>query len=412
MSAANNSSGQTDPSEPSKQSRKVVQPLPGHDTRTDAVNPAADLIRQKLNDLYADEPGAKEEIAEVEEVKHRSKHQQFMYELSHSGKSLAEIQTQWHAYYTGLPDDEKHQVWQEFYGVHEQQKKVAASSKPADKPPEHHTTKPHNSSTKKADDRTVGAVKEQLLSKVTARGKAKRSHHMQSILFGLSMGIITLTIFLFGFFNERFIAPFITPARAVSSTPIIIDPSTTAVGPEPKIIIPKINVEIPIDFEEPTIDEAAIQNALEKGVVHYPTTSNPGEIGNGVIFGHSANNILNQGKYKFAFVLLKRLESGDTFYVQKDGKRYVYKVFDKKVVSPSEVSVLYPAYPDKPSTFTLITCDPPGTSLNRLVVVGEQISPDPSGNVASSATGLQSETPDELPSNSITLWQRIKNWFS
>lgn len=407
MSAANNTSDQTSIPEPSKQSRKVVQPLPGHDTRNSAINPAADLIRQKLNDLYKDGPSVKEEIAEVEKLEHRSKHQQFMHELSQSGKSLAEIQTEWHAYYTGLTDAEKHQVWQEFYSVHDQQKHAATTPKPP-KPPQHPTGKP---AAKVLDNRTVGAVKEQLLGKVTARGKAQRKHHLHSLLFGLGMGAITLLIFLFSFFNERFIAPFITPARAVSSTPIIIDPSTTAVGPEPKIIIPKINVEIPIDFEEPTIDEAAIQRSLEKGVVHYPTTPEPGEIGNGVIFGHSANNILNKGKYKFAFVLLKRLENGDTFYVQKNGKRYVYKVFDKKVVSPSEVEVLYPSYADKPSTFTLITCDPPGTSLNRLVVVGEQISPDPSANVASAVTGQQTATPNELPSDSITLWQRIKNWL-
>lgn len=386
--------------------RGVVDPLPGQ-ANSEGANPAADLIRKKLDELYKNEPSAKEEIKEVEHVEHRSKHQKFMYELSHSGKSLADIQTQWHNYYTNLPDGEKHQVWQEFYSHHQQTKEV-----PKDSTPTQSGHKPAPTPKQKpADNRTVAAVKDELLGKVTARGKGKRKHHVQSLLFGLGMGAITLLIFLFGFFNERFIAPFITPARAVSSTPIIIDPSTSAVGPEPKIIIPKINVEIPIDFEEPTINEEAIQRSLENGVVHYPTTSNPGEIGNGVIFGHSANNILNRGKYKFAFVLLKRLENGDTFYVQKDGKRYVYKVFDKKIVTPTEVSVLYPSYPDKPSTFTLITCDPPGTSLNRLVVVGEQISPDPTANVASTATGQQTEIPEELPSNSITLWQRIKNWF-
>lgn len=393
----------------SSQSRKVVEPLPS--AKSD--NPAADLIRQRLNSLYADEPSAKEEIAEVKEVKHRSKHQQFMYDLSNSGKSLAEIQTQWHEYYSALPNDEKHEVWQEFYVNHDkQQAEVSHEKAPKVVEADKTITKPHQQSKPKLSDaRTVTEVKEQLINKVTARGKAKRSHHVQSLLFGLGMGSITLLIFLFGFFNERFIAPFITPARTVSSTPIIIDPTSGAVGPESKIIIPKINVEIPIDFDEPTINEEAIQRSLEKGVVHYPTTPDPGQIGNGVIFGHSANNILNKGKYKFAFVLLKRLESGDVFYIQKDGKRYAYKVFEKRVVAPSEVSVLYPNYPDKPSTFTLITCDPPGTSLNRLIVVGEQISPDPAANVASSITGQQQATPEELPSNSVTLWQKIKNWF-
>lgn len=394
----------------SSQSRKVVQPLPN----SESANPAADLIRQRLSSLYADEPSAKEEIAEVEEVKHRSKHQQFMYELSHSGKSLAEIQMQWHEYYSALPNDEKHQVWQEFYVNHDKQaegQQEPHSKATARKPKEDTAPAQPKQHQRLTDSRSVNDIKEQLLGKVTARGQAKRKHHIQSLLFGLAMGSTVLLVFLFGFFNERFIAPFITPARAVSSTPIIIDPSSGAVGPESKIIIPKINVEIPIDFDEPSINEDAIQRSLENGVVHYPTTPDPGQIGNGVIFGHSANNILNKGKYKFAFVLLKQLENGDVFYIQKDGKRYAYKAFEKRVVAPTEVSVLYPSYPDKPSTFTLITCDPPGTSLNRLIVVGEQISPDPAANVASTVTGQPQSTPEELPSNSITLWQKIKNWF-
>lgn len=391
--------------------KKVLQPI-HDDLKVDlGSNSAADMIRKKLDDLYRDEPKAKEEMAEVEAVRHRSKHQQFMYELSHSGKSLADIQTEWHRYYTNLPDSEKHEVWQEFYANHQQPQKHHTADKPQDEshhtPATHHKTAAH----KPSDTRTVHDVKQQLIGKVQTRGKLQRKHHVQSLIFGLSMGALTLLIFLFGFFNERFIAPFITPSRSVSSTPIIIDPNSTTVGKDPKIIIPKINVEIPVVYDEPTINEAAIQRALEKGVVHYPTTSSPGELGNGVIFGHSANNILNKGKYKFAFVLLKRLEPGDTFYLQKDGKQYVYKVFDKKVVAPTEVSVLYPSFPDKPATFTLITCDPPGTSLNRLVVTAEQISPDPAKNVASTAKTSNTK-PAELPSNSPTLWSRITGWFS
>jgi sortase A len=395
-------------------SGKVVQPL--HDNLSPATpttaNAAADLIRSKLESLYVEEPKAKEEIAEAESVKQRSKHQQFMHELSHSGKSLAEIQTAWHEYYVALPNNEKHEVWQEFYSNHAQTTAVshaqATSTEHVLQEGGKQTTQ--KKTRKKPDSRNIQDIKQELLGKVQSRRKLSRKDHLRSVMFGMSMGILTLLVLLFGFFNERFIAPFITPSRAVSQTPIIIDPNNTAVSSESKIIIPKINVEIPVVYDEPTINEAAIQRALERGVVHYPTTSNPGQIGNGVIFGHSANNILNKGKYKFAFVLLKRLEAGDVFYIQKDSKRYAYKVFDKKVVSPTDVSVLYPSFPDKPATFTLITCDPPGTSLNRLVVTAEQISPDPKGNTASTATQVQSQ-PKFLPSNSPSLWQKIKDWF-
>lgn len=396
----------------SASTKKVVQPL-SQDHTNDGPNHAADLIRQKISSLYTEEPDAKQEQIEAEAAKsHRSKHQDFMHKLSTSGKSLAEIQTEWHNYYVGLPDKEKHQVWQEFYAANERTN-----------PPEHHKTTqhiqpptlPHKPSYKPertgSDSRSVSDIKKQLLGKVQSRPTTKRGGHFKSMLFGLSFGGIVVLIMLFGFFNERIVAPFITPSKSVSNTPIIIDQNTTAAGPEPKIIIPKINVEIPVVFTEPSIAESAVQRALENGVLHYATTPNPGEQGNGVIFGHSSNNILNKGKYKFAFVLLNRLENGDLFMVQKDGKRYVYKVFDKKVVKPTELSVLGSA--GKPATFSLITCDPPGTAINRLVVVGEQITPDPAANVASTAAqDPTASTPAELPSNAPSLWQRITNWIT
>lgn len=404
--------------------KKVIQPLSGQGHGEAANNPAIDMIRGKISAIYSDEPDAREELAEAEApAHHRSKHQQFMHELSESGKSLAEIQTAWHQYYQGLPDKEKHEVWQEFYSEHakadkevrkadKQNPKVSVhppqQSAPVQDEPQPKSQKPITP--KHSDQRSASEIRSQLMRKVRTRSKPKNPH-IQSLLFGLSMGVIVMFLMLFSLFNERIIAPFITPSRTVSSTPIITDPTSTVVGKDPKIIIPKINVEIPVVYDEPSIQEAAVQKALERGTLHYATTPNPGEKGNAVIFGHSSNNILNSGKYKFAFVLLSRLENGDTFMLEKGGTRYVYKVFEKKVVPPTDVSVLG-NYGDK-STATLITCDPPGTSINRLVVVGEQISPSPTGNIAST---VKKETatrePAVLPSNSPSLWSRITSIFS
>jgi sortase A len=370
---------------------------------------AAALIRSKLEALYSQEPDAKQELEEAKSAgRHRSKHEQFMHQLGQSGKSLAQIQTEWHNYYLALPDNEKHQVWQEFYANYSRQP-IPAQHSTATELPSHHQSKHHFGTVHAAPEEPVADIKKSLQHKVVRRQKSKRSQHAQSLLFGLGMGTVVVAVMLFGFFNERFIAPFITPSRNVSSSSIIIDPNNTAIGNDPVLIIPKINVEIPVVYDEPSIEEDAVQKALERGVLHYATTSKPGEQGNGVIFGHSSNNILNGGKYKFAFVLLKRLEPNDIFYVQKDGKRYGYKVYDKKIVNPDETSVLNAK--DKPATFTLITCDPPGTSLKRLVVVGEQISPDPLKNVASSAQTTAS-APAALPSNAPTLWSRIRDWLS
>jgi len=373
-------------------------------------NPAVELVRQKLANLYKKEPDTRiEAIESFQAGKHRSKHQMVMYNLSTSGRSLADIQTQWHEYYQSLPDEEKHQVWQEFY---ENQAKVSSFEKAQ---PSHLKT-PATANHKKSkapkvfaskspeDTRTVGEIKNQLYDKVSAGGKLTAVHHFKSLLFGLGLASLVGLIITFTFFNEVFIAPFISPSKNVSATPIIGN-QTGDVGPEPKIIIPKINLEVPVVFGMTTIDENQVQAELENGVVHYASTPNPGESGNVAIVGHSSNNILNSGKYKFAFVLLKKLEPEDTFFVQKDGIRYTYKVYKKEVVGPDNVSVLNTQ--EKPNTITLITCDPPGTSINRLIITAEQISPDPIANKPSTAIPLNEQEIEQLPSNAPSLWSRI-----
>jgi sortase A len=192
------------------------------------------------------------------------------------------------------------------------------------------------------------------------------------------------------------------PGRS-SAAPVIVT-SDSVDATTPSVIIPKINVQIPVVYDLPNGSEAAVQNALESGVAHYPSTKVPGEKGNAAFFGHSSNNIFNKGKYKFAFVLLHKLKTGDTFYLTYGGKVYGYKVISTNIVPPSQVDVLYDV-PGQSATATLITCDPPGTSLNRLVVVGEQVSPDPAGNSAPSAS--TGDTGGELPGNGPTLWTRM-----
>jgi sortase A len=382
------------------------------------ANPAADLIRHKIEALYKKEPSAREELQNVKETHgRRSKHQQYMHELSTSGRSLAEIQTAWHNYYIGLPDDEKHQVWQEFYAANERTpsaygryvKEQAATLHQAvvgqHLPEEAAVGHP-------TDKRSFATVKKQVLHRVrsNSRTKSKAKQHLHSLLFGLATGAIVLVIFLFSFFNEVVIAPFIRPSGQASATPIILGTDAVAPSSSPELIIPKINVQLPVIYDNTSREEAVIQRALEEGVIHYPTTVLPGQRGNAAIFGHSSNNIFNKGKYKFAFVLLHELAPGDLFYLSFEGKMYTYKVYQKRVVKPTETWVLGPDQ-TKPATVTLITCDPPGTSLNRLVVWGEQINPDPNGNTVSSVDPSVTTNTEELPSNAPTLWSRFWNWL-
>ncbi|MEX2014562.1 MAG: sortase [Candidatus Saccharimonadales bacterium] len=416
---------------------------------------AANLVRAKLKKIYGDEPvpdkldehqvntkkppqakepSAKEEIKEVKKISHEhrpmSRHQQYMNKLSQSGLSLKEIQAAWHKYYQQLSNKGKHEVWNEFYAEHQRRRQKAQSDavQRAEVKKEHTPAKqvagPSIQDLGKPRTKAeplIGkpikakseSIKKDILKHISARAKKndKKSSHWHSLAFGLTTGLITMLVLLFSFFNERFITPFIRPSHNVGATPIIVDPNhTDNVGPEPKIIIPKINIEAPVVFDEPSIDEKAVQKALERGVVHYGITPDPGENGNSVIVGHSSSNILNSGKYKFAFLLLKSLEKDDTFYVHKDGKRYVYKVFNKFITDPDDVSVLDPPKNRKAIT-TLITCDPPGFSTNRLIIQAEQIFPDPTENTESSVDPGASSAPAQLPSDSPTLWNRITDWF-
>jgi LPXTG-site transpeptidase (sortase) family protein len=249
-------------------------------------------------------------------------------------------------------------------------------------------------------------IRKHVRHRVGKRAGLRAKHHIQSLAFGLGFGALVVLIVLFSFFNEVVIAPFIQPSRHASATPIIIGNDSLSPTKKDEVIIPKLNLEIPLDFSANTIDEKQIENGLDNGIIHYPTTVLPGQNGNTAFFGHSSNNIFNPGKYKFAFVLLHELVPGDTFYLSYKGTLYAYTVYDKQVVDPTNVSVLNNV-PGKSATAVLITCDPPGTSLKRLVVWGEQISPNPNGNATVAPTPTKSGAQTTLPGNGPTLWHRL-----
>jgi sortase A len=395
-------------------------PLPDEtgDKTDKSAELAADLARRKLDNLYSKEPKAAEEAADVVLAgdSQTSPHQKFLLELTSSGKSLSEINQAWHEYYAGLPDKQKHEVWQEFYQVHADASRHSAiaptiipeplkyEETPIAMPKKRRSAKPEHP---KRHKKTRAAQYSQAASR--QRAKLTPLQHLQSILFGLGVGTVVLLIVLFSFFNERFIAPFIQPSRNVSSTPIISD--NVIANPNPEIIIPKINVEIPVVYGMGSIVESDVQKALENGVLHYADTAQPGQNGNVVIIGHSAVNIFGNGRYKFAFTLLNRLDNGDTIYLIKDGKRYTYQIYKKTVVKPTDVQVLGSA--DKSATVSLITCDPPGLNTNRLVVVAEQISPEPAQNIAAKTNqNTVAVGAPIVPGNAPSLWSRFVNWFT
>jgi sortase A len=124
-----------------------------------------------------------------------------------------------------------------------------------------------------------------------------------------------------------------------------------------------------------TIPRLNIQNALvevggedlSKSLIHFLPVSFPGENGNVVLFGHSTlPQLYDTRDYRSIFTYLPSLEKGDRVMAEVANTSYEYEVYDMFVVKPDQISVLDQQY--DASYLTLITCVPPGTYWNRLVV--------------------------------------------
>ncbi len=140
------------------------------------------------------------------------------------------------------------------------------------------------------------------------------------------------------------------------------------------LYIPKIKLSAPIIWDVTGGGDlnADMLNALRNGVVRYPKTALPDQVGNVFLTGHSSNYWWEKGKYKTVFALLDRLVVGDAIYVKYQNTLYIYSVAGRKVVQPTETMVLDPT---STPTLSLMTCTPTGTALRRLVVTANLISP-------------------------------------
>lgn len=195
-------------------------------------------------------------------------------------------------------------------------------------------------------------------------------------------GILVVFMFLFLQYNRVIfgaVAAYTTPGN-IEPQNIIVDPTINIeVGAEPRMIIPKINVDAPVIYGIGA-DHASQMKAMESGIAHFAVSGAnavPGQVGNAVFAAHSSNDAFAKGDYKFVFAQNEKLTKDDVIYMNYESKRYTYKVTSMEVVMPTEVNKIQ-LQTDKPM-LTLISCVPLGTAEKRLLVFAEQISPDPTG---------------------------------
>lgn len=174
----------------------------------------------------------------------------------------------------------------------------------------------------------------------------------------------------------------VLPTSFLSQKNLVSIPSLSmeVYPPDMRIIIPRINQNVPVvgvknenliarKWEQLEKD---IQGALRNGVIHYPGTALPGENGNVVLTGHSSYYAWDPGRFKDVFALLHDVRIGDKAVVYFNQKKYIYEVFDIKIVLPKDVDVLKPSDSEQ---LTLITCTPIGTNLKRLIVTAKLVGP-------------------------------------
>lgn len=229
-------------------------------------------------------------------------------------------------------------------------------------------------------------LRQKIVSKAASSAKkARKSRHFIPIL----SAIIVVSIVAFLQYNELLIAnvqAYISPG-AIDPQNIIVDPTAnTQVSADPKLIIPKINVDVPMVYGV-GYDYSSQMKAMQKGVAHFAipgANAVPGQVGNTVFAGHSSNDLFDPGDYKFIFAQLDKLSAGDPIYVNYNSVRYSYTVTKTEVVMPTQVDKL--TYKTDKPILTLITCTPLGTAQKRLLVTAEQVAPDPSKATAANTS--------------------------
>lgn len=194
----------------------------------------------------------------------------------------------------------------------------------------------------------------------------------QVFFFSLGTGLLVLGIFYLGFIyfpltkaylnykigpEDQFIPPPTKTKEIVDYTDFYID-------------IPKIKASSKVFPNIPVQNKDVYEEILKKGVAHARGTAFPGQGKTIFLFAHSSDTPFNAIRFNAVFMLLNQLKEEDTITIYLSGKRYFYKVYDKKTVDPQETKYLF--YSEDREILILQTCWPPGTTWKRLLIFAQK----------------------------------------
>lgn len=133
--------------------------------------------------------------------------------------------------------------------------------------------------------------------------------------------------------------------------------------------IPKLSISAPIVFSTST-NVGQITKDLDSGVVYYPGSAMPGEIGKIVVLGHSAPAGWPKIKYDWVFSDIDKLYPGDAILISLNNKQYTYIVKEKNIIKKGE-DIPINNLSGSNSILTLVSCWPPGKDYQRIAVSAE-----------------------------------------
>jgi sortase A len=357
---------------------------------------ATNIVRGQIDSIY----GQNQQSIETTSV----------YDRTHQTRTQPTAD-QWNQY---------HSAWQDYYQkyyeryyvghVHQARQAILNEQQAASQ----QISQPIGSSSRQNDEsisqnEALAELRDQIREKVGEKVEVvRKSRHFVPILAALSVMV------MFGFlqYNQVLVAnvkAYVSPGN-IDPANIIVDPSlSTSVDAElTNLIIPKINVDAPVDYNA-TPDNDSQMAAMNNGLAYFGirgANAKPGEVGNTAVAGHSSNDVFAAGAYKFIFAQLEKIGKDDVIYANYKGTRYTYVVTRTEVVKPSEIDKL--VYDTDKPMLTLITCTPLGTAEKRLLVTAEQVSPDPkSASKPDSSQESTSSDTAEMAGTSPTLLQRL-----
>lgn len=168
------------------------------------------------------------------------------------------------------------------------------------------------------------------------------------------------------------------PKPLPPAVPVVFNPLVTPDGAsiEPvdrefTLVVPKVGINAAVIPSVNPANPGQYMEALKHGVAHAATSFFPDQNGTVYLFSHSTNYDWFVRDLNAVFYLLKNLNEGDLMVIFYKGKQYTYRLREKRIVKPSEVSYLVPQAGRK--GLILQTCWPPGSTTERLLLFADLI---------------------------------------